>query len=122
MEDQDIPTARENLATEDVTQNLRNELLSLAEKHEIKDSAAYIKKASHDALEKIKGEYERKKLEETNGYLSETLVGKLSEFMEGLNMIGDAKSMEKELTHNKMVKRDLKTILGHITRARVWSV
>ncbi len=30
-------------------------------------------------------------------------------------MIDDAKSMEKELTHNKMVKRDLKTILGHIT-------
>ena len=33
-------------------------------------------------------------------------MGKLSEFMEGVNMIDDAKSMEEELLHNKMVKRD----------------
>ncbi len=97
------------------TQSLRNELITLAEKHEIKHSAAYIKKASHSALEKIKGEYERKQLEETNEYLTETLMGKLSEFMEGTNMIDDAKSMEEELTHNKMVKRDLKNILGYVT-------
>ena len=75
----------------------------------------YIKKASHSALEKIKGEYERKQLEETNEYLSETLMGKLSEFMEGRNMINDTKSMEEELTQNKMVKRDLKNILGYVT-------
>ena len=94
------------------TQLLRNELITLAE---IKHSVAYIKKASHSALEKIKGEYERKQLEETNEYLTETLMGKLSEFMEGVNMIDDAKKMEEELLHNKMVKRDLKNILGYVT-------
>ncbi len=78
MDDQ-IPTVglTEDIASDSVIQDLRNELLSLAEKHEIKHSVAYIKKASHTALEKIKGEYERKQLEETNEYLSETLVGKL---------------------------------------------
>ena len=35
--------------------------------------------------------------------------------MEGVNMIDDAKSMEEELLHNKMVKRDLKNILGYVT-------
>ena len=35
--------------------------------------------------------------------------------MEGANMIDDAKSMEAELLHNKMVKRDLETILGYVT-------
>ncbi len=89
------------------SQFLRSELITLAEKHEIKHSLAYIKKASHSALEKIKGEYERKQLQETNEYLSETLMEKLSEFMEGVNMIDDTKSMEEELLHNKMVKRDL---------------
>ena len=97
------------------TQSLRSELITLAEKHEIKHSVAYIKKASHSALEKIRGEYERKQLEETNEYLTETLMGKLSEFMEGDNMIDDVKSMEEELVHNKMVKRDLKNILGYVT-------
>ncbi len=99
----------------DQIQSVRAELITLAEKGEIKHSVAYIKKASHSALEKIKGDYERKQLEETNVYISETLMGKLSEFMEATNMIDDAKSMEEELVHNKMVKRDLKNILGHIT-------
>ncbi len=99
----------------DQLQNIRAELITLAEKHEIKHSVAYVKKASQGALEKIKEDYERKQLEETNDYLSETLMGKLSEFMESADMIDDAKSMEEELTRNKMVKRDLKNILGHIT-------
>ncbi len=99
----------------DDSQFLRSELIMLAEKHEIKHSVAYIKKASYSALEKIKGEYERKQLQETNEYLSETLMEKLSEFMEGVNMIDDAKSMKEELLHKKMVKRDLKNILGYVT-------
>ena len=102
-------------AQADNTQSLRNELITLAEKHEIKHSAAYIKKASHSTLEKIKSDYERKQLEETNEFLTETLMGKLSELMEEANMIDDAKSMEEELTHNKMVKKDLKNILRYVT-------
>ena len=97
------------------SQFLRSELITLAEKGEIKQSVAYIKKTSYSALEKIKVKYERKQLQETNEYLSETLMEKLSEFMEGANMIDDAKSMEEELLHNRMVKRDLKNILGYVT-------
>ena len=122
MEDQ-ITTDRLNESGDPTTetqnadqlQSVRAELITLAEKGEIKHSVAYIKKASQGALEKIKGDYERKQLEETNDYLSETLMGKLSEFMEATNMIDDAKSMEEELVHNKMVKRDLKNILGYVT-------
>ena len=99
----------------DQLQNVRAELITLAEKHEIEYKKDYIKRASLKALEKIKEDHERKQLEETNDYLSETLMGKLSEFMESADMIDDAKSLEEELTHNKMVKRDLKNILGHIT-------
>ncbi len=102
-------------AQADDTQSLRNELITLVEKREIKHSAAYIKKASHSALEKIKSDYERKQLEETNEFLTETLMGKLSKLMEEANMIDDAKSMEEDLTHNKMVKKDLKNILGYVT-------
>ena len=122
MEDQVTPERLNNTnepvsETQDADQiqSVRAELITLAEKGEIKQGVAYIKKASHSALEKIKGDYERKQLEETNEYISETLMEKLSEFMEATNMIDDAKSMEEELVHNKMVKRDLKNILGHIT-------
>ena len=120
MEDVKITTNKLNGPGEtqnaaDQLQSVRAELLTLAEKREIKYSAAYIKKAGQKTLEKIKRDYERKQLEETNDYLSETLMGKLSEFMEATEMIDDAKSMEKELVHNKMIKRDLKNILGYIT-------
>ena len=76
---------------------------------------AYVKKAGQGALEKIKADYERKQLEETNEYLSETLMEKLSDFMKGLDMIDDAKSMKEELVRNKMVKKDLKNLLGYVT-------
>ncbi len=109
VEDQSHPTQADDV------QSIRNKLITLAEKCEIKHSVAYIRKASHNALEKIKNDYERKQLEETNEFLTETLMGKLSELMEGANMIDDAKSMEEELTHNKMVKKDLKNILGYVT-------
>ena len=122
MEDQ-ITTDRLNESGDPTTesqnadqlQSVRAELITLAEKHEIKYSVAYIKKASLGALEKIKGDYERKQLEETNDYLSETLMEKLSEFMEAVDIIDDARSMEEELEHNKMVKRDLKHMLSYIT-------
>ena len=57
VEDQSHPTQAGTQA--DDTQSLTNELITLAEKHEIKHSAAYIKKASHSALEKIKSDYEK---------------------------------------------------------------
>ncbi len=63
----------------------------------------------------MKGEYERKQPEESNEYLSDTLIGKFSEFMEGLEMIENAESTEEELAPNKMIKRDLKVILGYVT-------
>ena len=118
MEDQvKFETPNDHSEKPSDAQFLRSELITLAEKGEIKQSVAYIKKASwkKSALEKIKAEYKRKQLEETNKYLSETLMEKLSEFMEGANMIDDAKSMEEELLRNKMVKRDLRNILGYIT-------
>ena len=69
MNDKDIMA---ETPSENTLQCLRDELVSLAEKHKIKYTAAYIKKASQNALEKIKQDHERKQLEETNEYLSDT--------------------------------------------------
>ncbi len=115
-EPRDHPTGTQSAdSSKDQIQNVRAELLTLAEKGEIKHSAAYIKKASQSAPEKIKAEYERKQLEETNEYITEALMEKLSEFMEATDMIDDAKDMEEELVRKKMVKRDLKNMLSYVT-------
>ena len=99
----------------DQLQSVRAELITLAEKHEIKHSVNYIKKASQSALEKIKEDYDRRQLEETNEYLSDVIVEKFSEFMKGLDMIDDALSMKDDLSSNRMVKKDLKNLLGYVT-------
>ena len=52
--------------------SLREELLSLAEKGEIKQSEKYIKKASQETLERIKKDYDRKQLDAANEYISES--------------------------------------------------
>ena len=95
--------------------NLREELLSLAEKGEIKQSEKYIKKASQETLEKIKKDYDRKQLDVTNEYISEKLISNFSELMKNLKFVDDSKKMEKELDDNQMLKKDLKNLIGHIT-------
>ena len=61
----------ENPTTEtqnaDQLQSVRAELITLAEKHEIKHSVNYIKKASQSASEKIKEDYERRLRKKTTG-------------------------------------------------------
>ncbi len=102
-------------ATSDFVGDLRAELVGLAEKGEIKYSVVKIKKANREVLGKIRAEYDRKQLEETNEYLSDVIMEKFSEFMKGLDMIDDAKSMEEDLSRNKMVRNDLRNVLGYVT-------
>ena len=66
MEDQVTNNNLNEVQNADQIQNVRIGLITLAEKGEIKYSVDYIKKARYSALEKIKGDYERKQLEETN--------------------------------------------------------
>ncbi len=59
MEDQVTGSVLNKTQNADQPQTIRAELIALAEKGEIIQSVAYVKKASQDALEKIKAEYDR---------------------------------------------------------------
>ena len=96
-------------------QNVKDELIALAEKGEIKQSVAYIKKANKNTLEKIKKDYERKQREETNEYLAEMIVKGISYGMKTANVISDSENMEDELLNNKIIKRDFKNALDYVT-------
>ena len=95
--------------------SLREELLSLAEKGEIKQSEKYIKNASQETLEKIKKDYDRKQLDAANEYISENLIAKFSDLMKNLELVDNSEEMEKELTGNQMLKKDIKSIIGYVT-------
>ena len=95
--------------------NLREELLSLSEKGEIKQTEKYIRKASQDTLVKIKKGYERKQLDAANEFISENLISKFSDLKKNLELVDDSEEMEKELADNQMLKKDIKNLVGYMT-------
>jgi leucyl-tRNA synthetase len=114
MNDDEIPVP--TMSGEDTTGPcLRERLVSLAEAGEIKYTPKNIKKASQAVLEKIKRDYDRKQTDEANEFLSDNIISKFSELMSNLDMIDESDEMEKELQDNKLLKRDLKNIISHIT-------
>ena len=113
MNDDEIPIP--TMSDEDTDLCLREELISLAEAGEIKYTPKNIKKASQAVLEKIKRNYDRKQTDEANEFLSDNLISKVSELLSNLDMIKESDEMEKELQDNKLLKRDLKNIISHIT-------
>ena len=56
----------------------RYELLKLAEDGDIDRSVAYIKKASQKVIDNVYSEYERKRLQKVNEFLTDLLNSKLS--------------------------------------------
>ena len=95
--------------------NLREELLSLSEKGEIKQTEKYIRKANQDTLIKIKKDYDRKQLDAANEFISENLISKFSDLMRNLELVNDSEEMEKELADNHMFKKEIKNIIGNVT-------
>ena len=112
-QEEEIPVP--TMTDEDTDPCLREELISLAEAGEIKHTPKNIKKASQAALEKIKRDYDRKQTDEANDFISDSLISKLSELMSSLDMINESGEMKDELQDNKLLKRDLKNIISHIT-------
>ena len=113
MNDDEIPIP--TMSDEDTDLCLREELISLAEAGEIKYTPKNIKKASQAVLEKIKRDYDRKQTDEANEFLSDNIISKFSELLNNLDMINEPDEMKKELQDNKLLKRDLKNIISHIT-------
>ena len=113
MNDDEIPIP--TMSDEDTDLCLREELISLAEAGEIMYTPKNIKKASQAVLEKIKRDYDRKQTDEASEFLSDNIISKVSELLSNLDMIKEPDEMEKELQDNKLLKRDQKNIISHIT-------
>ncbi|CAB3979208.1 Hypothetical predicted protein [Paramuricea clavata] len=77
--------------------------------------AKYIKKASEKTLESIYKDYEKLQLENTNNQLTDILIAKFSELMGALEAVKDTEVFEKELAENKLLRKDLKKLVGYVT-------
>ena len=104
-----------NEGEEDEIGKKRNELLQLSEDGEIKQSVAYLKKASNKQILKIYAEYEKLQAEKANVFLTDLLISKFSDLLGGLEAIESSDELEKDLIKDKLLRRDVKNIVEKVT-------
>lgn len=75
----------------------------------------YIKKASAIVIDKLYSEYEKKRAQKANEFLTELVISKFSGLLGGLDAIEDPRKMEEELSKDKHLKRDVESIVSTIT-------
>ena len=104
--------------TEDISETVekkRNILLKLAEDGDLDKSVAYIKKASHKAIQKLYLNHERKRMQKANGFLTDLLISRFSNTLGGLDAIESPEELCNELKKDQLIKRDVFSLVEKIT-------
>ena len=108
------PKHSNNISAEEEIARKRNKLLQLSEDGEILQSVAGLKKASGKQVLKIYAEYEREQAEKANAFLTD-LLSKFSDLLGGLEAIESSDELEKDLTKDKLLRRDVKNLVEKVT-------
>ena len=93
----------------------REELIRLSEDGEIGQSVQNFKKASDKVILKIYAEYEVKQAEKANAFLTDLLISKFSDLLGGLDAIENIKELEKELQNDKLLRKDVKSVVEKVS-------
>ena len=104
--------------TQDVKKEVmkkREELIRLSEDGEISQSVQNLKKASDNVILKIHAEYEVKQAEKTNAFLTDLLISKFVDLLGGLDPIESSDELGKELVNDKLLKRDVKSVVEKLS-------
>ena len=99
----------------DNSDNKRDQLLKLAEDGDIDKSIVYIKKASKKMIDKLYLEYERKRIQKANEFLTDLLISKFASTLGGLDAIEKPESLTNELKKDKLLKRDVYSLVESIS-------
>ena len=99
----------------DTAENKRNVLLKLAEDGDLDKSVVYTKKASHKAINKLYTQYERKRMEKANEFLTDLLISKFSNTLGSLDAIESSEELSKELKKDELLKRDVHSLVERIS-------
>ena len=103
-----------NNVNEDVEKK-RAELIKLSEDEEIEQSVKVIRKASEKTINKIYAEYEAKQADKANSFLADMIISKFSDLLGGLDAIESSEELDKELRTDKLLRRDVKSIVERFT-------
>ena len=84
---------------------MRLELIKLSENGEIDQSIKHIEKASSKVISKLYKEYEDKRMQKANEFLTDLFISKFSKLMGGLDAIDSVENMEDELKKDELLRR-----------------
>ena len=91
------------------------ELIKLSEDGEINQSVQNLNKSIDKVITKIYTEYEVKQAEKANEFLTDLLISKFADLLGGLEAIESSEELEKELVKDKLLKRDVKSVIEKIS-------
>ena len=99
--------SKSKVEDDEYTSELRDEVLKLAERKEVKYTVAKMKKASKSELERILVKYEKDRAEEVINYFSDTIIGRFSDLMDHMDFCNG-----EDLEKDALFQRDLKSIIS----------
>ena len=88
--------------------------MKLAADGDLDKSVAYIK-ASQKVINKLYTEYERKRMQKVNEFLTDLLISKFANTLGGLDAIESPEELTKDLNKDELLKRDVHSLVERIT-------
>lgn len=92
-----------------------NELIRLSEDGDIDQSVKYLKKASAKVINKLYQDFESKRLEKANSFLTDMLISKFASVLGGLDAIASEEELNSDLQKDKLLKRDVESLVSTVT-------
>ena len=116
MENTEVPSTSSPIdnVNEDVERK-RAELIKVSEDGEIEQFVKVIIKASKKTINKIYAEYEAKQADKAKSFLTDMLISRFSDLLGGLDPIESSEELGKELRADKLLRRDVKSIVEKFT-------
>ena len=100
---------------EDEIKRKREELIKLSEDGQFDRDVKAIKKASNKTIERYYNEYERKKMQKANEFLTDQLISKFADALRGLDAIESPDVLSDELRKDNLLKSDVIKIIENIS-------
>ena len=100
---------------QDEIERKREELIKLAEDGQIDRNVKAIKKASNKVIERYYNEYERKRMQKANEFLTDQLISKFADTLGGLDAIESPDVLSDELRKDDLLKNYVRNVVERIS-------
>ena len=100
---------------QDEIERKREELIKLAEDGQFDKSVKIIKKASNKIIEKYYNEYERKRMQKANEFITDQLISCFADALDGFDAIENPEVLSEELQKDDLLKSDVIKVVERIS-------